>query len=748
MRRRERAGAGAALDLGAIRDRCEAFLAGERQNWPGWLAVALGLGIAVYFALPVEPPLWLGGALTAGCLVLAILFRRTPLILILLAALVSGGIGFGVAQVRSWAVAAPQLQDPIRFAHVTGRVAAIEPFPNAIRATLVEVTIAELPAETTPLRLQVKIFKGSETLKLGDRIDVLAHLQPPSPPVAPGAFDFRRQAFFQQMGATGFSLGAARVVEAAEEGGLRLWIDRQRARIGQRIAELETGPAGAMTRALTVGDQTALTKADTEAMRISGLAHLLSISGLHIGMAAGLFFVGLRGLLALVPALALHFPIKKWSAVAAIVAAGFYALLAGATVPTQRSFVMIAIVFLAVLVDRSPFSFRMVAWAAIVVLLLQPEALTGASFQMSFFAVLGLIAVFEALRVPLTRWRGGRALETDWFGRVANALRGAGFWFATTMLTSVVATLMTAPFAMYHFDRISTYGVVANLIAVPLTGFWVMPMGMAALLLMPFGLDAPFWYLAARGCDGILWIAHAVSAWPNAVLVTRAMPIAALIAIALGLVLLCLMRSRARLGGLVPVLGGLATLFFVSTPDLLVAGDAKLFAIKNEAGDYQLNSLRASKLAAETWLRRNGQIDAIAFPRLDDAALSFFGCDGAGCVYQRHGKTIAMALTGDALREDCLTADAVVSLVPIRSGCRDTIKIDRFDLWRGGTHALRIDADGRIHIESVAATLGDRPWVLNRMREALREDRLIDDPGLNGDEDADESATETSADSD
>lgn len=739
------------MDLGRIRDRCEALLAIERPNWPGWLAVALGLGIAVYFALPVEPPLWLGASLTLCGLLLAVLFRRTPLILVVAAAFVTAAIGFSVAQARTWSVAAPQLQDPIRFAHVTGRLAVIEPFPNAIRATLEAVTIAELPAEATPLRLQVKIFKGSETLKLGDRVDVLAHLQPPSPPVAPGAFDFRRQAYFHQMGATGFSLGAARVIEGGGEGTFSeriwLWIDRLRGTIGQRIASLEPDAAGAMTRALTVGDQTALSKDDTEAMRISGLAHLLSISGLHIGMAAGLFFIGLRSLMALIPPLALHYPIKKWSAAAAILAAGFYALLAGATVPTQRSFVMIAIVFLGVLVDRSPFSFRMVAWAAIVVMLLQPEALTGASFQMSFFAVLGLIAVFEAMRKHLTRWRGGRALETDWFGRVSNALRGAGFWFATTMLTSVVATLMTAPFAMYHFDRISTYGVIANLIAVPLTGFWVMPMGMTALLLMPFGLDAPFWYLAARGCEGILWIARTVAAWPYAVLVTPAMPIAALVAVSLGLVALCLLRSRARLLGLVPVLGGLATIFFVATPDLLVAGDAKLLAIKNEAGDYHLSSLRASKLAAETWLRRNGQIEAAAFPAPDETGLPSFTCDGVGCVYMRSGKTVALALTGEALREDCATADVVISLVPIRSGCRDALTIDRFDLWRGGTHALRVDPNGRLHIESVAAILGDRPWVLDRMREGIRENRLIGDP-LPPEEGDDESVPETSGDVD
>ena len=728
-----RGATGAFLGLGAIRDRCEVFLAGERQNWPGWLAVMLGLGIAVYFALPVEPPLWLGASLAGGGLVLTILLRRFALALVVVAALLTASIGFGIAQARTWMVAAPQLQDPIRFAHITGRLAEIEPFPNAVRATLDQVIIAELPGEAMPARIQVKIFKDGGTLKVGDRIDVLAHLQPPSPPVAPGAFDFRRQAYFQQLGATGFALGGARVLPDTSVPGFRerlwLWIDRLRATIGQRIAVLEPDAAGAMTRALTVGDQTALTKADTEAMRISGLAHLLSISGLHIGMAAGLFFFGLRSLLALVPAMALHHPIKKWSAAAAILAAGFYALLAGATVPTQRSFVMIAIVFVGVLVDRSPFSFRMVAWAAIAVLLLQPEALTGASFQMSFFAVLGLIAVFEAMRTQLSRWRGGRSLETDWFGRVTDALRSAGFWLATTMLTSVIATLMTAPFAMYHFDRISTYGVIANLIAVPLTGFWVMPMEMAALLLMPFGLDAPFWYLAARGCDGILWIARTVAAWPHAVLVTPAMPIAALIAISLGLVALCLMRSRWRVLGLVPVMGGLATLFFVTTPDLLVAGDAKLLAVKDGQGDYRLSSLRASKLAAETWLRRNGQLEAVRFPAADDPGVA---CDGLGCVYTRNGKSVALAFVGDALPDDCTAADLVISLVPIRRNCAAPV-IDRFDLWRGGTHAVRIDTRGTLHVESVAATLGDRPWVLDRMREGIRRNLLIADP--DGDDD-------------
>ncbi|WP_395021603.1 ComEC/Rec2 family competence protein [Dongia sp.] len=726
------------MDLGAIRDRGEAFLAEERPNWPGWLAVALGLGIAVYFALPQEPPLWLGASLAVGGLVLAVLLRRNPTAALLILALAAGSIGFGVAQFRTALVAAPQLQDPIRYAHVTGRIAEIEPFPNAARVVLDRVAIAELPAEATPLQIKIRVNKDAATLKLGDRVDLLANLTPPSPPLAPGAFDFRRRAFFEGEGASGFALGAARVLpplgEETWRARLGLWIGRLRATIGQRIASLEPEAAGAMTRALTVGDQTALTKADTEAMRTSGLAHLLSISGLHIGMAAGLFFVGLRSLLALIPALALNFPIKKWSAAAAIGAAGFYALLAGATVPTQRSFIMIAIVFIGVLMDRSPFSFRMVAWAAIGVLLLAPEALVGASFQMSFFAVLGLIAVFEALRTRIAQWRGGRALETDWFGRVADTLRGAGFWLATTMLTSVVASLMTAPFAMYHFDRLSTYGVVANLVAVPLTGFWVMPMEMIALLLMPFGLDAPFWHLAARGCDGILWVAHTVSAWPYANLITPAMPSAAMMAIALGMILICLLRSRWRGLGLAPVLAGLASLLFVTTPDVLVGGDAKLLAIKDGQGHYQLNSLRASKLAAETWLRRNGQLEAVRFEG-DENAIPDLSCDPQGCIYRRNARTVALTFNGEGLGEDCAQADLVISAVPIRRGCRKPITIDRFDLWRGGAHAVWIGPDGRFRIQSVAATLGDRPWVLDRMRQGIRDDRLVGDPDQTGEDD-------------
>jgi competence protein ComEC len=297
------------------------------------------------------------------------------------------------------------------------------------------------------------------------------------------------------------------------------------------------------------------------------------------------------------------------------------------------------------------------------------------------------------------------------------------------MMTSMVATLMTAPFAMYHFDRLSTYGVVANMLAVPITGFWVMPMGMIALILMPLGWDAPFWDAMAWGCEAILWIAREVTAWPKAVVMVGALPISGLVAIMLGLTALCLMRSRWRLLGLAPVLAGVAAAYLMPNPNLLISSDAKLIAVKELDGSYRLSSTRAARLTAETWLRRNAQIEAVRFPLPDDPNADALTCDALGCVYRLNGRSIALALTGDALAEDCSRADLVVSTIPIRRACpHPAATIDRFDLWRGGAYAVRIDAAGAIHIASVAATLGDRPWVMDQMRENLRAGRLIADP--------------------
>ena len=285
-----------------------------------------------------------------------------------------------------------------------GVIDQIELQPAGQRVTLREVDIKDLPREATPARIRVKTVVAQPELRIGQKVGGVATLSAPAGPAEPGAFNFRRQAFFDDLGATGFGYGRLKILKEPEDtrfGGVAFAIaDRihaTRAAIAQRIRSQLPEATGAIAIALTVGDQTALRAADLNAMRDSGLAHLLSISGLHIAIAAGLFFFGLRFALAFVPWVALRYPVKKWAAALAIVAAVLYAGLAGWTPPTQRSLVMWGMVFLAIILDRSPISLQLVAWAAALILMFQPETLLGASFQMSFAAVFALVVVFDRL---------------------------------------------------------------------------------------------------------------------------------------------------------------------------------------------------------------------------------------------------------------------------------------------------------------------------------------------------------------
>ncbi|MDF2767165.1 MAG: Conserved menbrane protein of unknown function, partial [Rhodospirillales bacterium] len=360
-------------------------------------------------------------------------------------------------------------------APVEGRVVEIAPLPGGGgRVLLEDLSVRRLAPEETPMRVRIRIAGGLEGIAPGDRMTVLAELLAPPPPAAPGAFDYQRQAWFEGIGAVGFAYGAVREhVPGPPPSGLAEFWAELRHSVTQRILAAMPEPEGAIAAALMTGHQGAIPADIIEAMRDSGLAHLLSISGLHIGLIAGILLFGLRAAIALWPWLALRIPAKKVAAVAALIGTGAYVLLAGATVPTQRAFLMTAIVMLAVLTDRSAFTMRLVAWAAVAVALLRPEAVLGASFQMSFAAVTALIAAHEGLSAR--RQARAQGVAT----RIARTLAGIA-------LTSLVAGAATAPFAAYHFHRLADYGVLANMIAVPITGFWVMPLAVLAFALMPF----------------------------------------------------------------------------------------------------------------------------------------------------------------------------------------------------------------------------------------------------------------------
>jgi len=705
----------------------QAFLA-ERERWVLWVPVGLATGIAIYFSLTFEPPLRLGLGLVGAALGLLYLVRKRHLVRKRPAAALAaaGGLvialGFATAGLRATMVAAPVLERPIARATVIGRIASISARADGQRLVIERPRIAGLEARATPARLRVNLRPAVPALAPGVWVRLRAGLEPPPRPAAPGAFDFARAAYFAGIGAVGFARGAPRVIAppvGEETSTFRSAFAALRHTIGARLRAGLPGDGGAIAAALLIGDRGAISQGTLDAMRNAGLAHLLAISGLHLGLVAGILFLGLRGALALAEPLALRYPIKKWAALAALGGTLLYLFLSGATIPTQRAFLMSGLFVLAVLCDRTGAGMRAVAWTATIVLLIEPESLLGPSFQMSFAAVTALVATYEGL---------GR----DLFARAPRdrPLVRLGGYFVGIALVTLVAGLATAPFAIYHFNRVASFGLAANLIAVPLTALWIMPLGLAALVLMPFGGESLALIPMGWGIEGVIAVARTVSAWPGALRLVPAMPTAALALAAGGGLWLCLWRGRWRWAGVLPIVLALAAPAVAPRPDILIDERGKLFAVRAEGGDLALSTRAAARFAAGIWLRRDGASAAAPWPE-GSARLR---CDRLGCIYRAKGYVIALDRDGRAAAEDCRAADLVISATTrLPRPCpAASAAIDSRDLRCRGAQAIYLDAGTTgirdrpwgevkaIRIETVAEGRGQRPWARPRGRDCAR----------------------------
>lgn len=664
-----------------------------------WLAVVFGIGVLLYFAAPSEPSLIASIVLTIAFGTAAWACRERPVLFSILVALATAAGGFGAGCVRAALVEHQPMTGAPRTVTVQGYVESRDATERSDRVVLFVTGATGRGASDVPERVRIA-FRGGMAPSVGDHVEVLARLAPPLGPVRPGGYDYARGMYFQGIGATGFAYGRARPAAAAPaDWGIRAAaaVETMRRSLASRIRSLQPGEAGAIAGALVTGVRDAVSAETNEAMRVSGLYHLLSISGLHMALIAGALFALIRGGLALVPRLALRRPIKKWAAVAAFAGCAFYLILSGAEVATQRSFIMIAIVLGGVLVDRPALTVRTLAAAAFGVLLLQPEALLSPSFQMSFAATLALVALYERY-VPLM------AVAPAGGGALAYFSERAWRWLLLGAATSLFAGLATAAYVAFHFQRAAPYSVLANLLAMPLISFVIMPAGLLAVLLLPFGYDAYGWKIMGLGIEGMLKIAEWVAALPGADGRFAAFGAGALLLATVGILLLALPVTWLRLAGVPPLAIAFVLAATAPRPDVLIDDAGRTVAVRAADGRLQILNSGGSRFIAENWLAA----DADRRKAGKDAEKGF-ACDPWGCVAALpDGTKVAVARRREAFTDDCREAGLVISTFEAPKGCL-AATVDRATL--GSTGALALwRKDGTWIVEASRALYADRPW--------------------------------------
>jgi competence protein ComEC len=673
----------------------------ERERWFLWLPVFLGLGIGVYFTLPQEPALWPFLLALVLCGAAAFLLRMTFFLPVLLAGMMTM-LGISAAVLETRLMAQPMLREMLDGVEVTGRVMVINRLPDGYRLWLEDVQVEGLPQAQTPRALRLKIKYQKEKPKPGDWISVKATLYPLSRAPEPGGFDFRRYAFYQGYGATGFALGKWLLAHGPPPQGLQgmaLFFERVRVAITDHIYALGSTRESAISAALITGDQAGIDKNTLAAMRVSGISHILSVSGMHIALVAGIVFFTLRALMALAPWVALHWPIKKIAALAGLGAAIFYTAMCAAPVPAVRSVLMTGIVLLAIMLDRRALSMRLIAFAAMATLLLSPSAMLDPSFQLSFGTVMALIAAYEKKEVDLLR----RFSRESILGKIR-------FYFLASIFTSVIATIATAPLILFYFQQVNWYGVLTNLIAVPISSFIIMPAAIIAVLAMPFGVQE--WPLQAMQWGVALMVRSAefVARLPGAVTYHPASPFYALLLVASGGLWLCLWRRHWRFMGFVPFILGSLAFLVTPRPDILLAADGVTMAVQLEDGSRIVRARDREDFIVQNWLQRDGRRPSQRdmhnwFDIAETGGFGWLACDTEGtCIYTKEGMK-AVIMTGKS-NPPCRAADLLI--LPSNRNCPSVTTLRPQDAAEKGAHAVYIQAD-HVDIRS-AHGANRRPW--------------------------------------
>lgn len=685
-----------------VGEAVENWFEAEREQLPLWLPVALGFGITAWAVLPAREN-WIAFLCGMGGLACfgSALGRNSRAARAVVIFALAGALGCGLIWWRSVEVAAPRLERPT-VATIEARIEAVEPLPaqGDVRLLVRPAADAKLPG-----RVRVNVPDPDRALRLvpGMTVRLRARLMPPAPMAVPGGYDFARTAWFKGIGATGRAFDPPVVVARDPPDGFWSTLGVWRGGLTAHVLSRVDGAEGAVAASFVTGDRGALPKADAEAMRRSGLSHLLSISGLHVAAMVGAAMLLTLKLLALSPALALRLPLVLIAAGIGAFAGVGYTLLAGAEVPTVRACIAAMLVLVGLAIGREAVTLRLVATGAIVVLLVRPESLAGPSFQLSFAAVTAIVALHEHPRMRRLAQRRDEGL-------IRRALRT----LLTLFLTGVAVEVALAPIALFHFHQAGVLGALANIVAIPLTTFVVMPLEAIGLLLDLAGLGAPAWWLAEQALRFLLWIAHTVASSPGAVALLPTMPTPAFALMVAGGLWIALWRTRVRRLGLAPL--ALGTAWALATPpaDLVVTGDGRHLAVRRPDGSMATLRDRAGDYVREMLSEVSGYDGELAaVSDLPEAR-----CSKDLCLFDiaRDGRAWRVLATRSAylvpwaeMMAVCRAADIVIADRRLPEKCAPRwLKIDRALLRRTGGVAITLG--DRPVVATVAARVGNHPW--------------------------------------
>lgn len=686
-----------------------------------WVPVAAGAGAILYLGAERESALWFSALLFAAATLLAVVLRRRPLgfaVAIAFAALFGGFLAGGLRTAR---VAAPVL-DRLRIVELTGFIEEMDLRRSGARFVLRVASADGLDPAATPYRVRLTT-RQAPAAAAGDFVVLKARLLPPAHAVLPGGYDFARDAYFAGLGAVGNVLGRIETMPAPDppDLGLRIFaaIDRGRNALEARVERVVGGEAGAVAAAMVTGKRDLLDETTLDTIREAGIFHIITISGVQMTLVAGILFWGLRGLLAMSRTLALHYPIKKWAAALAMAGAVAYDIATGSRVGTERALIMTLILLGAVLVERQALSMRNLALAALVVIVIAPEAIQGASFELSFAAVAGLIAVYE-----MRSARAGAPGKQEWPSRTITPDRRDRLlrlldWLrqgpARVLLATLCASAATASFMASNFHELSPYVLVGNPLTLTLIEFFAVPGALLGTALYPLGLDAWVWHVMGFGISFVLWIAGLIGMAPGATLHVDQFAPWAIVFLALAVLSAVIWRSFLfRLTAVPLALIGIAGAMTGEKFDIAVAPAGDQAAVRAANGRFAIIGQHPDAFAAGQWLAAAGDgrapAEVMIGPRKPAADPGAPRCDKLGCVATlADGRHLSLVYDAEAFLEDCARADLIVSPLVAPASCAAELVLDRRKLAASGAVTLKL-AEEKILVQNARTPDENRPW--------------------------------------